>query len=242
MKWGGRRSIALSLLTVSLSNSLCAAVVSGQQADNSSVVQHIDAAVQARFENTLGYTVTEHYAVFRNNDLVHPAAQMTVKTTYRKETGKSYEILSQSGSELIRRLVLSVILDNEKRINLPGNREASWITSANYQMKLKPGGTQQMDGRDCFVLDISPRRKAPNLLVGTLWVDAKDGSIVEIQGTASASASVFTGPTAMMRQYSNLNGYAMATHARGVSNSFLLGQTIVTIDYRDYQIQLRPIR
>jgi hypothetical protein len=242
MKWGGRRSIALGLLAVFLSGCFCPAVVSAQQADNSSVVQHIDAAVQARFENTLGYFVTEQYAVFRNNDLVHPAAQMTVKTTYRKETGKSYEILSQSGSELIRRLVLSVILENEKRINLPGNREGSWITSANYQMKLKPGGTQQMDGRDCFVLDIAPRRKAPNLLVGTLWVEVKDGSIVKIQGTASASASVFTGPTEMMRQYSNLNGYAMATHARAVANSFLFGQTIVTIDYRDYQIQIRPIR
>ena len=241
MRLGVRRSMASGLLVVSLSGCLCAAVVSAQQADNSSVVQHIDAAVQARFENTLGYTVTENYAVFRNNDLIHPAAEMTVKTTYRKETGKSYEILSQSGSEIIQRLVLRVILDNEQRINLPGNREGSWITSANYQMKLKPGETQQMDGRDCNVLDISPHRKAPNLLLGTLWVDAKGGSIVEIQGTASASASVFTGPTEMMRQYSNLNGYAMATHARAVANSFLFGQTIVTIDYRDYQIQIRPI-
>jgi len=240
MKWGGRRHIALGLLAASLLGCFRAAVMQAQQPEEASVVQHIDAAVQARFENTLGYTVTEHYAVFRNKDLVNPAAEMTVKTTYRKETGKSYEILSQSGSEIIQRLVLRVILDNEQRINLPGNREGSWITSANYQMKLKPGETQQMDGRDCNVLDISPHRKAPNLLLGTLWVDAKDGSIVEIQGTASASASVFTGPTEMMRQYSNLNGYAMATHARAVSNSFLFGQTVVTIDYRDYQVQLRP--
>jgi hypothetical protein len=34
----------------------------------------------------------------------------------------------------------------------------------------------------------------------------------------------------------------MATHARAVSNSYLLGRTVVTIDYRDYQIQLRPAR
>jgi hypothetical protein len=31
----------------------------------------------------------------------------------------------------------------------------------------------------------------------------------------------------------------MATQARAVSDSFLLGRTIVTIEYRDYQIQLR---
>jgi hypothetical protein len=242
MTWGRRRSIALGLLAVTLSGCLCPAIVSAQQADNSFVVQHIDAAVQARFENTLGYTVTEHYAVFRNNDLVHPTAQMTVKTTYQKETGKSYQILSQSGSEIIRRLVLSVILDNEQRINLPGNREGSWITSANYAMKLRPGGTQRLDGRDCYVLDLSPRRKAPQLIEGTLWVDAKDSTAVQIQGTASKSPSVFTGPTQLMRQYRNVSGYAMATHARAIANSFLFGQTIVTIDYKDYQVQLRPGR
>jgi outer membrane lipoprotein-sorting protein len=237
---GRRRRIALGLLVVSLSGGLRATVVSAQQANNSSVVQHIDAAVQARFENTLGYTVTENYAVFRNNDLIHPTAQMTVKTTYRKETGKSYQIVSQSGSEMIRRLVLSVILDNEQRINLPGNREGSWITSANYEMKLTPGGTQRLDGRDCYVVDLSPKRKAPQLIEGTLWVDARDYTVVQIQGTASKSPSVFTGPTQMMRQYRNVSGYAMATHARAISNSFLFGQTTVTIDYRDYQVQLRP--
>jgi hypothetical protein len=45
-----------------------------------------------------------------------------------------------------------------------------------------------------------------------------------------------------MRQYVSVNGYAMATHARATSDSFLLGRTTVTIDYRDYQIQVRPAR
>jgi hypothetical protein len=43
-----------------------------------------------------------------------------------------------------------------------------------------------------------------------------------------------------MRQYANVSGFGMATQARAVSDSFLLGQTIVTIDYRDYHIQLAP--
>jgi len=36
--------------------------------------------------------------------------------------------------------------------------------SANYEMKLKPGGIERLDGRDCVVLSISPKRKAPNLV------------------------------------------------------------------------------
>jgi hypothetical protein len=78
------------------------------------------------------------------------------------------------------------------------------------------------------------------MIEGTLWVDAKDGSIVRLEGTTSQNPSIFTGPAHVMRQYVNVNGFGMATQARAMSDSFLLGRTTVTIDYRDYQIQLRP--
>ncbi len=211
-----------------------------QESGEAEVIRSIDAAVHARAEGIEGYLVIEHYAVFRNNDEVTPAAEMRVKTIYRKSTGKTYIVLSESGSELLRKMVLRELLNNEKKINLPENREASWITSANYEMKLRPGGAQRLDGRDCYVLDITPKRKAPNMIDGTLWVDAKDGSIIQIQGIASKSVSVFTGPTQMMRQYTSVNGFAMATHARAVADSTLFGRTVVKIDYQDYGVQLVP--
>ena len=211
-----------------------------QQPDQAAVIRSIDAAVHARVEGVEGYLVIEHYAVFRGGDEAHPAAEMTVKTMYRKETGKTYIIQSESGSELLRKLVLHKILDSEKEINLPANREASWITSANYAMTLRPGGVQRLDGRDCYVLDIAPKRKAPNLIDGTLWVDAKDGSIIQIEGITSKNASVFSGPTRVMRQYVNVNGFGMATHARAVADSALFGRTVIKIDYKDYGIQLTP--
>ena len=218
------------------------AAAAAQQPDSSTVIRAVDAAVMARIAGIAGYTVTEHYAVYRNNDETRPVAEMTVKTDYREETGKSYTILSQSGSSIIRSLVLGAILDTEKRINLPANRAGSWLTSANYAMKLKSGATELLDGRECHALAIAPKNKAPNMIEGTLWVDAKDGSIVRIEGISSQSPSVFTGPAHVMRQYANVNGFAMATQARAVSNSFLFGRTTVTIDYRDYQIQLRPAK
>ena len=107
-------------------------------------------------------------------------------------------------------------------------------------MKLKPGGTQPLDGRDCLALTLIPKRKESYLIEGTLWVDSKDGSIVQIQGTSSKDASLVTGPAQVMRQYENIGGFPEATHVRAVSNSFMFGETIVKIDYQDYHIQLRP--
>ena len=238
-----KRLFAVSSIQAAfLFSGLIASAVAAQQLDEAAVIKGVDAAVKARLDNIAGYTVTEHYAVFRNNDEVHPAAEMTVKTVYREETGKSYTIVSQSGSAIMRSQVLGAILDNEKRLNQPGNREGAWITSANYQMHLKPGGHQSIGGRDCLVLSLVPSRIAPFLFEGTLWVDAKDFSIVQLQGTSSKSPSILTGPTKVMRHYASFDGYAQATHARAESKSFLFGQTVVTIDYRDYQVQLRAAR
>lgn len=130
-----------------------------QPVDGAAILRKIDAAVKARQDGIEAYTVTEHYAVFRNKDETHPAAEMTVKTTYRRETGKSYAILSESGSALLRNLVLHAILTNEKQVNEPGVREGSWITRANYEMAVKPGGIQSVDGRDCVAVTLKPRRR-----------------------------------------------------------------------------------
>jgi outer membrane lipoprotein-sorting protein len=224
---------------------LCLALpclVPAQQPAASAIIHKVDAAVQARFDNVLGFTDIEHYAVYRGNGETRPIAEITVRDTYKKGVGKTYTILSESGSSIVRRFGLHPLLDNEKTINLPGNVEKSWFTSANYEMKLQSAALQPLNGRDCYVLAIKAKFKAPNTIDGTLWVDSRDGSIVQMQGTATKNPSAFAGTTHMMRNYMNIDGYSMATHARAESNSLLFGHTVVLIDYTDYNLQVQPAR
>lgn len=216
------------------------AASSSQQPDPATIIHNIDAAVQTRYENVLSFTDIEHYSVFRGNDQTHPVAQMTVKDTYRKDVGKTYTVLAQSGSGVVIRLGLKPLLDDERTINEPANLPKSWFTSANYQMEPKLGQLEKLDGRDCLMVAIKARRKATNTIDGNIWVDAGNYSLVQIDGTASKSPSVFAGTTHMMRQYRQIDGFSMATHARAESNSFFFGRTVVTIDYSDYHLQLRP--
>lgn len=211
-----------------------------QQPNAVAIIHGLDAENQSRFDNVLSFTDVEHYAVFRGDDHEHPAAEMTVRMTYRKGSGKTYQILSQSGSALVMKYGLRPLLDNEKALNDPAKVAESWFTSANYEMKLKPGVTQTIDGRPCIALAIKPLRKAPNMVEGTLWIDARDHTQVEVEGIASKSPSIFAGTTHMLRHYANMQGYAMAIHARAESSSMLFGRTVITIDYSDYHFQLRP--
>jgi len=227
-----------AILGVSIALFFCTAN-SAQESASARVIRLVDAAVAARVEHVLGFTDTERYSVFRGNDESHPVAQMTVRDTYKKGVGKSYVVLSESGSSIALRFGLKPLLQNETNINLPGNVEKSWFTSANFKMNLKSPGVQKLNERDCSALEVTPRQKAPNMIAGTLWVDAHDGSIVQIDGVASKSPSVFAGTTHMTRQYTNIMGFPMATHARAESNSSLFGRTVVTIDYSNYELEIK---
>ena len=218
---------------------LCLSVLRAQAPDAAGAIIHaLDAENQSRYAHVLSFTDVEHYAVFRGDDQVHPAAEMTVRITYRKEIGKSYQILSQSGSELVMKYGLHPLLDNEKAMNNPARVAQSWFTSANYEMKLKPGVTRSIDGRPCLALAVTPLHKGPNMIEGTLWIDVHDHTLAEVEGIASEKPSIFAGKTHMMRSYTNMQGYAMATHARAESSSMLFGRTVVTIDYSDYHFQI----
>ena len=211
-----------------------------QEPDAAAVIRSIDAAVASRVDSVIGFIDIEHYSVYRGSDETHPVAEMTVKDAYKKGEGKTYTILSESGSGIVMRFGLKPLIENEERINKPGYVDKSWFTSANYEMKLKAGGVQKLNGRDCYVLAITPRReKVPNLIDGTLWADARDGTLAQIDGIASRNPSPFSGTTHMMRQYENINGFAMAMHARAESHSLLYGRTVVKIEYSDYKLQLK---
>lgn len=208
-----------------------------QQPAKAEIIGKIDAAVTTRDEDLLGYTVTEQYRVFRNGDKSHTSAEMTVKTTYRKDAGKSFVILAQSGSELVLKEVLARVLDSERLMTQPANRRQVVLTSANYDMAI---GEQAVIGeRSCTVISIAPKRSSPYLFSGKVWVDTEDGSIVKLEGIASKRASMLTGPAEVSRQYAKINGLPMATHAAARTASWLLGQTVIDINYSGYQMTLR---
>ena len=225
-------------LPVVLLLSFSAAFASAQVPDLSTVIHGVDNSVRDRLDRLASYTVTEHYAVFRGHDTSKPAAEMVVKTTYRKQTGKSYQILSQSGSSLWRNQVLKTLLENEQRMSQPGNVETALINSSNYDMKLDKNAVQTLNGRQCLLLDIMPRRRSQYLFQGLLWVDAHDYAIVQLKGTAAKSAVFIANAPEVTRQYSDVNDVPMATHAEAVSGSALLGQTVVKVDYSGYEMQL----
>jgi len=62
------------------------------------------------------------------------------------------------------------------------------------------------------VLSLTPKRSSPYLFKGTLWVDANDYSILQLEGTATKSPFFLTGAAQVSRQYAGISGFPMAMH------------------------------
>lgn len=209
-----------------------------QASSSAQVLKAVDASVTRREAGLVGYTAIEHYAVFRSSDAVHPAAEMTVRATYRSTSGKSYEILSESGSQFLRKAVLERTLQNERDLTKPAERVRALIDTGNYKMQVASNAT--LDDRPCIVLQISPRRAASYLFTGQIWVDSRDGTIVQLKGTTAKPVSILTGRTQVARNYTLVDGYPMATRATATTSVAVIGQIRMVIDYSDYHLQFAP--
>jgi hypothetical protein len=196
------------------------------------LIRRIDALELSRERNLAGYTVTEYYTI-RNSHFSRPA-YTTVETAYKRGEGKTYKILSRSGPSLLANRVMDRLLHEEGEMSRGRVREQAIITSANYDMKVI--GREPVDGTTCDVIELIPKRRSPYLLRGRMWVDAADTMVVKIEGSPSASGSLFEGRPHVVREYKNVNGLALAQRVRAASSSFLFGKSIVDIEYRDYHV------
>jgi hypothetical protein len=201
-------------------------------------IARIDAADLARHTSLAAYTVQEHYSVFRNTDPA-PVAEMTVSTRYTLADGKQYASVSQSGSALFRRLLLDKVLASEHDMNLPANRSGYFLNSSNYQMQVNPTPVLR-NGRLCYLVTLTARRKSQYLFNGRACFDATDGTLVHLEGSPTQAPSFLAGVITIDRDYTSMDGFSMAIHAEAHSHSLLVGDTVLKIDYSGYQLQPVP--
>src|SRR5262249_15679497 len=112
---------------------------------------------------------------------------MYVQTVFRKPDQLQSTVTRQEGSKLIRSRVFDKILEAESETRGKKEKEQGDITPANYNFAL--AGTEECDGRPCFHMKISPKRRDKYSLDGEIWIDAEDYSIVRIHGVPAKRPS-----------------------------------------------------
>jgi hypothetical protein len=200
------------------------------------VVTSLTQADLARAPKLTGYTSVRQYRV--ENKRFGVRAAMKVEITYRAPNQKTFRILEESGPAPVRKQVFKRMLESEKATARDGEREATQITSRNYEFKLT--GIEVIDGRRMFVLEAEPRTKNQFLFRGRIWVDEEDRAIARIEGSPAQSPSFWVKKTKFVHRYQRVGEFWLAESNHSDSEVRMFGHSITSIEYGDYKLDAPP--
>jgi hypothetical protein len=178
------------------------------------------------------YTSVRQYSL--ENLRFGNTAEITVRMSYRYPGHKEFRVLSGHGLMAIRTRVLHRMLESELEAARDDLRDATQITPQNYSFRLL--GSAQLDGRNAFILEATPKVRSPFLFRGRVWVDAEDYAIARIEGTPAQSPSFWVKKTAFVHQYGKFGPFWLAVSNHSDTDALIFGRTVVRIEYSDYRI------
>jgi hypothetical protein len=122
-------------------------------------------------------------------------------TEYSIEGGFSYQVTAEGGSSLVRSKVLRAVLDREREMIAAGETARASLAHANYEFQ--PNG---VDDNGLANIVLSPRRKEPALVSGTMFLQPRDGELVRVQGLLAKSPSFWVKNVEIVRSYKRIEG------------------------------------
>jgi hypothetical protein len=161
---------------------------------------------------------------------------MEVKVTYDAATGKSFRIVSQSGSKLLCEKVLKRAVDSEKEAQQ--DKGATALNEANYKFHF--AGIETLNGRPAYVLDVEPVTASKFLYRGKVWVDAADFALAKVEATPAKNPSFWISRTLMVFTNAETGGFWLSERSRSETKVRVGGTAVLTIDYGRYDTD--PLR
>jgi hypothetical protein len=196
------------------------------------VIDGMVLAQSSRFEHFEAYTRLQHYAV--RSERFNMKADMVVRIRRDRVKGKTYEVVSRSGANVIQTHVFDPLLEAEIDASRQGGE---LLTRENYSFHLT--GHEDYDGLHCYILESEPKHKDKRLLKGRIWVSAEDFGIVHIEGRPSDSLSFWVGRPVIVQEFTKIAGYWWASERNSYIDNMFLGKSDLVIDYGDYQFEPR---
>jgi hypothetical protein len=202
------------------------------------IVARIQQHNQRQAERLERYQSLRHYEVVYRGYAKTITAKMDVEVTYNASSGKSYRIVSQSGSRLLDERVLKRAVDSELEASQNESRTA--LTQANYRFRLI--GSEELDRRPAYILEVSPIVPSKFLYKGKIWVDAADFAVAKIEAQPAKNPSSWIGRTLIHHTNARRHGFWLPEKNRSESKIRIGGTAVLTIDYGTYQIIPKPWR
>jgi hypothetical protein len=140
--------------------------------------------------------------------------------------GFRYTVVSEAGSESMRRRVFRAMLDGEREAESKGEPRNCTLAATNYTFDPDPG---TVDG--LFRVGIRARREHPMLVNGAVFFNPDNGDLVRVEGRLAKRPSFWTRRVDIVRSYARIGGVHVPVSLRSTAQVLFLGEGTLTMKW-----------
>ena len=201
------------------------------------IVNRMQMHDRAQMEALGSYQALRHYVIEYRSIFKTLIAKMDVEVKYDGSSGKTFQIVSESGSHALCERVLQRAVDSEREASL--NRSATALTNANYKFRLV--GSEILNGRAAYILEVDPITPSKFLYRGRIWVDEIDFAVARMEVQPGKNPLFWISKTVIHHTNMNTGGFWLPQQNRSETKVRIGGTAVLTIDYGTYLILPRHL-
>ena len=187
---------------------------------------------QVRSNELRYFTSRRHYHVDFHGLGRSMSADMHAQVTYNAASGKTFQVIDESGSHILLNHVLMKLLETERD---DSRQHEAGLIPLNYIFKFEGSTTE--NGRQLYAFTVEPKTKHKLLYSGRIWVDAEDYAVVKVEAEPAASPSFWIKSTHIHHVYGKNGEFWLPKENRSESKIRMGGTALLTIDYGSYQFE-----
>lgn len=199
------------------------------------ILERMMQADKDRLNALAGYSGERRYRF--ENKKSNKQAEVTVRMACGSDGVKTFEVVSENGSGFVRNHIIRKMIEAEEEASQKGERKESKIIPENYEFHLV--GTEPLDGRDSYVLEITPKQPTRFSIRGRIWVDAEDFAIARVEGQPGKSPSMWIRSVHIEQTYGRNGRFWLPSRNHSVAQARIFGETEVVIEYSSYKTNVR---
>lgn len=200
------------------------------------IVEQMMLRDQARARDLKHYRSQRRYEVAYRGFPENLAASIVVDASFDAGSGKSFQIVSQSGSKFLIEKVLRRAVESEKEASQ--TKGATALTPANYRFNLV--GNETLASGPAYVLLVDPLQPSKFLYRGKIWVDATDFAVVKMEAQPAKNPSFWISKVEIKTTNVKAGGFWFPEKLRSESKIRIGGSAVLLIDYGDYHVDATP--
>lgn len=160
-------------------------------------------------------------------------AEYELQRQYAAPATLRFTPVNFKGDRFVKSNVLVRLLQSE--VDHVSKRQGTQtaINDQNYKFSLK--GTEDLNGVNCYVFQVKPRKKRVGLFKGRVYIDSYTGTMRRAEGTMVKSPSWWIKKIEFVQDFDEFGGFVFPTRMHSVNRVRLLGRTIVDVLHRNYR-------